>query len=214
MTLDVKPQPEQDPERGASELGESFFLLERFKRGDKDALAKLLAAYESALLRCARIELGAELRRQHESCDVIHDVYAEAIERLEDFEYRGKGSILRYLKQVARSRIRNLARRPRIDSDPARDPFWVESLPAADESVSAPLRRAEVRAILDDCMSRLPERERQIVISRKIFEASWEDIQAELDFPSRDAAYQCYQRAKQRLFECAGPRLHGWLGDD
>lgn len=204
--------PERSEER-AAEFGESFFLLERHRNGDREALPRLIASYEAELLRCARIELGAELRRLHESCDVLQDVYADALPRLDGFEYRGKGSILRYLKQVARSRIRNLARRPRLDEDPAHDPFWLESVPGRDESVSGGLQRGELRALLDECLSRLPARERQVVISHRIFGAPWEDIQAELDFPTRDAAYQCYQRAKQRLIEIAGPRLLAYLDD-
>jgi len=172
--------------------------------------------YEDKLRRYVRVLLGARLRERVESVDIVQDAFVDALPRLADFEYRQKGCILAYLKSVARSRVRNLARSPRlprIDNDPTKDAFWLDQLPGNEGSVSMDLSRRELNAILDEAASRLPERQQEVFGLRYYFNAPWDQVVAEMKYPSRAAAEMAYDRAKKQWVAYANPRLKSWVGD-
>jgi DNA-directed RNA polymerase specialized sigma24 family protein len=137
---------------------ESLVLLERFRRDEAGAGDQLVLRYQDKLQRYVRVLLGAHLRRQLDSGDVLQDVLLDALPRLKDFEYRGKGSVLRYLKAAARHRIQSLGRNagPSLDEgDAARDPFWLGLEQATEPAPGEELARRELAAILDAAASRL-----------------------------------------------------------
>ncbi|MBL8862756.1 MAG: sigma-70 family RNA polymerase sigma factor [Planctomycetes bacterium] len=196
------------------EATESLQLLQRHKRGERDAGQEIVLRYQEGLMRYARVLLGAQLRRHLDSGDVLNDVFLDALPRLKDFEYRGKGSVLRYLKTIARHRIQNLGQRtrtPQIDGDPTHDPFWLGLEQKGELSASEELARRELQAILDEAASRLPERERELIAARHHLGRGWAEIQAEMEYPSVAAAQMAYHRAKLDWMACAGERLRDWL---
>ncbi len=202
------PQPVTD--------GESFQLLERHKRRDRAAGDELARRYQPGLHRYIRVLLGSRLRGQVESRDIVQDVFLKALPKLDEFEYRGKGSIFAYLKTVALHQVQSRGARaqlPQLDGDPTQDPFWLGLEQTTEASAPDDLTGRELRAILDEAMSRLPDTEREIVAQRHHFGLSWEQIQIDMGFPTRAAAYMAYQRAKLRWLEYAGPRLRSWMGD-
>lgn len=198
------------------DVGESFHMLERHKRHDRAAGDELVRRYQPGLHRYIRVLLGARLRTQLETQDVVQDVFLKAWPKLDDFEYRGKGSIFAYLKTVAMHHVQSRGARtrlPQTGGDPTQDPFWLGFEQTTEAAAPDDLTGRELRAILDEAMSRLPEVEREIVAQRHHFGLTWEQIQADMGFPTRAAAYMAYQRAKLRWLEYAGPRLRNWMGD-
>jgi RNA polymerase sigma factor (sigma-70 family) len=195
---------------------ESFVLLRRHQRGEDRAGDDLVRHYQDALKRYVRVVLGARLRRAHESVDVVQDVFLSALPKLADFDYRGPGSVFRYLKTVARHRVANLGERerlPRTDGDPTTDPFWLGREQTTEGSGLEELLRSELHAVLDEAASRLNERDREIIALRHHFGADWEEIQSALDLPTRAATYMVYQRARTRWLENTGTRLRDWVTD-
>ncbi len=196
--------------------GDSFQMLERHKRRDRAAGDELVRRYQPGLHRYVRVLLGARLRAQLDTQDIVQDVFLKALPKLDDFEYRGKGSIFAYLKTVAMHQVQSRgarARLPQEGGDPTHDPFWLGLEQTTEAAAPDDLTGRELRAILDEAMSRLPDGEREIVAQRHHFGLSWEQIQVELGFPTRAAAYMAYQRAKLRWLEYASPRLRHWMGD-
>ncbi len=193
---------------------DSFPLFERFQKGDRQAGERLYQLYEDRLLRYVRIQLGAQARRQADTMDIVQGVYADFLPRVEEVQYRGRGSVLAYLKKTAHNMIRNLANRwrpPEEEAAPEQSGFWLGVEQNAEPSPTDELNRRELAAILDEAASRLPDHQREVLLQRFLFQASWDDITREMGFPSVDAAYMAYQRAKLRWLELAEPRLRPWM---
>lgn len=60
--------------RGAAATGAIAGLLERVRRGDRDAAAELIRQYEPVIRRRIRGRLGAEMRRVVDSMDIVSTV--------------------------------------------------------------------------------------------------------------------------------------------
>ena len=85
-------------------------LLEKAKRGDRQAFDGLLALYEDALASFISTRVGSQLRKKVEVRDVVQDVMLTAWQSLSDFEPKDEGSFLRWLCGIAQNRILHLAR--------------------------------------------------------------------------------------------------------
>ena len=192
---------------------ESLLLLERYRRDEAGAGDELVLRYQDKLQRYVRVLLGAHLRRQLDSGDVLQDVLLDALPRLKDFEYRGKGSVLRYLKAAARHRIQSLGRNAgpsRDEDDAARDPFWLGLEQVTEPAPGEELARRELAAILDAAASRLHREEQDILSARYYLERPWDEIRDEFGYPSIAAAQMAYTRAKRRWIESAERALRAW----
>ena len=67
---------------------------------------------------------------------------------------------------------------------------------------------AEVRELLDEEVSKLPDEQRRVVVLRDYCGEDWDRIAAELD-RENGAARQLHQRAWIRLRQALRPRLEG-----
>jgi len=86
-------------------------LVRRSLEGDESAARQLFERYRESLLRRLGRRIPPALGRKVSAADVVQDTYLVALERLSEFEDRGKGSFRRWLFTVAESRLMDQFRR-------------------------------------------------------------------------------------------------------
>ncbi|QDU68705.1 RNA polymerase sigma factor [Engelhardtia mirabilis] len=190
----------------------SLELLALARAGDRNALEDLVARYQDRLRRIVRIQLGESfLRRDHDSMDIVQSTFRAALPRIADLYPRNHAGILNWLAMIATNQIRDAyAARTTRKRDVRREVPLAESacgrLGAGDERPDEQAMLAEVRELLDDEVTRLPEDQRRVVVLRDYVGEDWDRIAAELG-REQGAARQLHQRAWIRLRRALRPRL-------
>ena len=187
-----------DEEERASEAGSdtSVELLARVRKGDRDALERLLHRYVPALRHWATGRLPRWARDMAETEDLVQDTVLKSLRRLDSFEFRHDGALQAYLRHAVMNRIRDecrrVAGRPRAD-------FLDERLP--DHGLS-PLEAAigtEGVAKYETALTRLRDEDRQAIVGRVEMGYSYQELAVMLGKPSPDAARVSVSRALVKL---------------
>ena len=77
------------------------------KDGDKSALNQLYRVYGERVRWMVRFRMGAELRSQMESMDLVQDTLIHALSGLDDFTYKNEGDFVRWLSKIAENSLRD-----------------------------------------------------------------------------------------------------------
>lgn len=193
MSDDRSDTGRDEPERS---LTASFELLRRAQRGDRDALESVCARYLPRLRRWTSGRLPAHARNLLDTDDVIQETLYRAVDKLGDFEIRGEGAFLAYLRQAALNRIRDEVRR--VQRRPAAD-----SLDSRlEDSGLSPLEQTIGQHAVDSyesALAQLREDERELIVARIELGCSYDEIAEALERPSADAARMAVSRALVRL---------------
>ncbi len=88
---------------------ETEALVERAQAGDAAALNDLFTQYYSYMVDLARRRLGSRLRVKEEADDLAQTTFREATRDFGQYQYRGEGSLLRWLGQILHNKIRDKA---------------------------------------------------------------------------------------------------------
>ncbi len=204
-------------------VSDTMDLVQRYQAGEESAMDALLERYQERIRRVVRIRLGTKLREKVESMDIVNDVNMVVFDKLREFEPRGQGSLLNWLSQIALNQIRDqhkyffVAERRNanreVPMDAPRSPD--DSSPGFDPSDSAdqlPEERAwnsELREILDECMTKLPENYQEIILLRDYCGMSWSEVAEESGKPTEGAAQEMHRRAWIKLRRAVRPKLGG-----
>jgi RNA polymerase sigma-70 factor (ECF subfamily) len=170
------------------------------QQGDRAALERLLERYQERVRGIVRVRLGAQLRAQLESGDVLQQVLLDAFRSLDRFEPRDEAAFLAWLATIAENRIRDAAdyhgsekrdgaRAVPLDAGPADDASIgpappVDGAPGPAEAAA----RSEQRRRHEDCLAELPEADREVVVLRDYIGLPWKDVAERVGAPSPDAA--------------------------
>jgi RNA polymerase sigma-70 factor (ECF subfamily) len=163
------PEQHQEPDR---------LLIERFRRGDREAFDKIVARYRLDVYRIARRMTGT-----HEDADdVAQETFLRAYGALAGF--RGESALKTWLCRIALNLSINLGRSSTASRLEERDlerlPENAESAqPGGDDLLIEGERRLEVRSAVD----RLAPRQRQVVILRIYEEMKFGEIASLLQCP-------------------------------
>ena len=195
------------------EGGRSLALLARAQAGDRGALEDLVRRYQDRLLRIVRIQLGSSsLRRQYDSMDIVQSTFAAALPKIGDLHPRSAAGLLGWLALIATNQIRDAHDHVRAGKrDMEREVHAEDAQAAISSGGTRPgdeALLAEVRELLDDEVSKLPDEQRRVVVLRDYCGEDWERIAAELD-RENGAARQLHQRAWIRLRRALRPKLEG-----
>lgn len=196
-------------------LEQSLELVGRARAGDRVALGELLTRYQDRLRRIIQIRLGPRLRGQIESMDIVQNAFVVAIRRLEDIELRDRASVLKWLTRVATHQLndavdhfgaqkRTGTMNRDIDRSSTEDRGRFEPSASDTPPVEAAARN-EFRALLDEAVAALPERDREVVLLRDYHDGDWDFVAREIGAPSTEAAQRAYHRAWARLRERLAP---------
>jgi RNA polymerase sigma factor (sigma-70 family) len=180
------------------ELESTFYLIERARAGDQEALERLFARHLKPLQRWARGRLPKWARDLADTDDLVQDTLAQTFKRIEHFQPRRVGALQAYLRQGVLNRILNELRR-KGRQPPITDLEGIEV-----ESGDSPLEEAigrEAVECYEGALRRLTAEEREAIIARVEMGFSYEELAEALGKPTPDAARKTARRALIRLAE-------------
>lgn len=206
ISRSISPDELPDPTR-------SLVLLARAQAGDRAALEDLVGRYQERLRRIVRIQLGkSALRRHYDSMDFVQSTFRAALPKIVDLKPQNQAGLLQWLSLIATNQIRDAhdyqhAAKRDVARDEQGDDVHA-GISAHDMRPDQRALLAEVRELLDEEVSRLPEDQRRVVVLRDYCGEDWERISAELD-RDNGAARQLHQRAWIKLRQALRPKLEG-----
>lgn len=185
---------DEDPAFAVPGEGETLDLLGRAKGGEEGAWDELFRRYHDPLLLAVRLRMGEELRAHLESEDIFQSVALESLRALERFEYRGPGSLNRFLRTLVANKIRD-----RVDT--FRAGKRAGTVPLGDREIENPgpgYFDPEVYERLERALKGLSAEQREVVLLRRVEGLSSREVAARLG-KSDAAVRKAYSRALARL---------------
>jgi RNA polymerase sigma factor (sigma-70 family) len=142
--------------------------IERWNRGDAEAVERLLHAYEPYLRIAVRRRLGKRLRSKVDSMDIVQSVYLNVLRgfRGAGWRFAGRPQLLAFLQRIAWRRLANRYQENRQALE--REQTANESGPNQYADTTAP-RASEVavgREFWDQVLDACPESHREVVRMR------------------------------------------------
>ena len=132
---------------------------------------ELLRRVESRIRVLAHFRMGRRIGAAYDVDDLVQEVWAEAVRSFERFEYRGPGSLQRWLAGILRMKIlhagRSLHRVPPPASSKrgALPPLGLrEALEHTATGVSHRERRRELETKVSEALAKLPAVEREAIL--------------------------------------------------
>jgi RNA polymerase sigma-70 factor (subfamily 1) len=196
------------------ENDETGKLVARAQSGDADALNELFARYHQLMVEMARRRLGPRLRLKEEPDDLAQTTFREATRDFANYQYRGEGSLLRWLVQILQNKIRDkaefysaskrdLARERLLDPapEPESDTLQMQEPPSQDLSVTRQVQRDENLAILRGALKELSNEHRQAITLVFFQGLPLREAGAQMGGRSEDAVRMLLRRAEARLGE-------------
>ena len=195
-------------------------LVDQAKSGDVTALNELFARYHGTMIDVARRRLGARLKQKEEADDLAQTTFREATRDFSQYQYRGEGSLMRWLIQILQNKIRDkaeyysagkrdMARERSVDDGsedsglPSYDP------PSHDLSVTREVQRSEEFGILRDALGELSDDHRQAIQLVFFQGLTLRKAGEQMGGRSEDAVRMLLRRAEKRLRELTKTRLEG-----
>tara|TARA_R110002072_G_scaffold177524_3_gene333503 strand:- start:19144 stop:19761 length:618 start_codon:yes stop_codon:yes gene_type:complete len=182
---------------------QTVHLVRRANNGDQAAYDQLFAQAAERLQLFLKVRLGAALREQEDTCDLLQETYLAAHKAFARYEDRGDGSFVRWLCHIAENCIRARAdyhgaekRRPPADLERASQ--VVEGITAGTLGPVSRAARVESRQQLATAMAQLPRDEREAMLMRH-FEGEQIDAIAQSLGTSETSARRLLGRAVLRL---------------
>jgi RNA polymerase sigma-70 factor (ECF subfamily) len=208
------------PDRGSFALPEGFEndetarLVVRAKAGDADALNELFARYHRLMVEVARRRIGPRLRLKEDPDDLAQTTFREATRDFVNYEYRGEGSLLRWLIQILQNKIRDKAEfyaaskrdlgreraldapaQPQLEALPLIDP------PSQDLSVTVQVSRDENYEHLRKALNELSPEHRKAITLVFFQGLPFKEAGLQMGGKSEDALRMMLNRAEVRLKE-------------
>ena len=199
------PVPSARPPGPASEAALKA-LVDRARKGDRFAFDELVRVTWAGTYTLAYRLTGNE----EDALDVTQEAYLRALRGLPRF--RGEARFSTWLYRVTANCASNhlarswRSRHDQLDPDGMDEASMRDRRPEHDPEAFA--SAGDERALLEQALLRLPWRLRQVVVLRDVYDLSHKAIAAELG-TSEAATKMGLQRARKRLREDLGRRLHG-----
>lgn len=177
-------------------------LLREAQAGSRSAFEEIAERTRADLLRFAASRIGPALRGRVEPEDVVQDALLVAFRGLDRFQWRGPGSLERWLRGIVEHQIRNASRGrgaklAKISLEPRLEPA------ATDPSPSRSARREERFERLRGALRSLGPDHRRVIELARIRGLKIREI-AERMGRSEDAVKQLLSRALEGLRERFG----------
>ena len=194
-------------------------LVERAKQGEAAALNELFTRYHGFMVELARRRLGAKLRQKEDADDLAQTTFREATRDFQQYEYRGEGSLLRWLVQILQNKIRDKAEyyaagkrdsgRERLTGEAGDDTEDVHRFdpPSGDLSVTQAIVREEELSILREALELLSADHRKAITLVFFQGLALREAGERMDGRSEDAVRMLLRRAESQLRELTKKRL-------
>jgi RNA polymerase sigma-70 factor (ECF subfamily) len=171
-------------------------LLARLAGGEREALEELFARYRSMAYRVAYRLLGHEA----DALDAVQDGFVKALTHLDSFQGRSsfKTWLLRVVSNAALDLGRQRGRREMLSLDAAAAKDSENSQPVVCEDPAQGLERADLRRLLNEALSKLPEAQRQTFVLHADAELSYREVAEALGISIGTVMSRLYY-ARQKL---------------
>jgi RNA polymerase sigma-70 factor (ECF subfamily) len=188
-------------------------LVQRLRAGDDAAYEVLVRAHSSRLLAVTRRILISE----EDARDAVQDAFVLAFRNVKSFE--GESRLSTWLHRVAINaalmKLRTRRRRPEEPLEPLLptyldDGHHVEQFQSWDEAADDALARRRRQALVRECIDRLPENYRTVLLLRDIEQMETEEAASTLGI-SVNAVKIRLHRARQALRTLLDPHYRGGL---
>ena len=155
-------------------------LLERARRGDAEALGRLLELHRPVLHHLAQRQLDGRIAVRVAASDVIQQTFLEAHRRFGQFAGREELEWNAWLRAILEHRVagairdhallqkRTVRRERSMDQDQGSEPGLKQGLDAGHSSPSQKAMRVEEKARLEGALGALPEDQREAVRLRHL----------------------------------------------
>jgi RNA polymerase sigma-70 factor (ECF subfamily) len=139
--------------------------LEEYRRGDTEALGRLVEHYRRPLYAfiLKMVDMGS-------AEEIFQDTWIRAIRNLDRFEAR---NLLGWLFRIARNLVVDRSRRDRLvlpgsglGSSSANQTDWAQTVPSSDRGPASEAHRADLRHRIDRAVSLLPAEQREVFLLR------------------------------------------------
>jgi RNA polymerase sigma-70 factor (ECF subfamily) len=171
-------------------------LLVRFRSGDRAARDRIVERALPVLARWSHGRLPQWARASKDTGDLVQDVIARALPRLETFQPEGPGALLAFLKRAFRNQvideIRQIQRRPIACEVPE---TYADPAPSPLEQTIKVQGLEKYRAAL----ATLSPLDQALIVERTDRGCSYEEVAAKMGKPSAAAARVAVSRALVRL---------------
>lgn len=201
--------------------GETQALVDNAQAGDVDSLNELFSRYYAYMLDLARRRLGQKLKSKEEADDLAQTTFREAARDFKQYRYRGQGSLLRWLQQILKNKIRDKAEyysagkrdmsrerpvdEPRPDADPDGPRF--DAANEGDLSVTRQVQREEEFQILREALEDLSPDHRRAITLVFFQGMTLREAGQLMGGRTEDAVRMLLRRAESRLREITRVRL-------
>ncbi|MBI3819680.1 MAG: sigma-70 family RNA polymerase sigma factor [Planctomycetes bacterium] len=199
MTKDPDPlDPNPEP---ANDLGETAYMVQQARAGDREAMNDLINRYKKPLERFMHARLSPAAHRVHDTQDGTQDVLIAAYSAVMSgrFQYRGLGSFWFYLRTSARNYI--IKKNQRAGEKKMLELSEESGLApaAAGEPPIASMIELEQMLQYERALETVPEDQRNAFLLFHEVGMSHANIAEECGFPSADAARMCIARVRAKV---------------
>jgi RNA polymerase sigma-70 factor (ECF subfamily) len=144
-------------------------LIQAFQRGDERAFNELVHRYQERIYWLARRFVGSH----DEADEIVQEVFCKVYDALKEF--RGDSSFYTWVYRITVNASLNELRRNRV-----RDFFrlnqLIEQQESSDEHPVEAVERTEQRALIEQAIATLPDKQRAVFLMRYYDELSYEEI--------------------------------------
>ena len=190
----------------SGDLESTASLLAKVRRGDSKACDRLLVRYVPIFQRWARGRVPDRCRPMTNTDDLVQETLFKVLKRLNDFEPKGEGAFLAYLRttllHLIHDAIRGINRKPPPGPLP-------EDLQDKGPNPLAELIWKETTEAYEKGLEQLTPKQREAFILRMELGFRYAEIAEAMNLPSPDAGRRHVARALVRLAECMRDHKRG-----
>lgn len=212
--MPAKPSPAtmNDSRSGSDPSRSQRDWLACARRGDGEALGKLLEAYRQYIELMARLQLDRELRQKVAPSDVAQETFVQAHRCFHQFEGTSEAELLGWLRTIVANQLAMHVRRYRTEQRDVRlerslgesldraSERLVERLPSPGSSPSEGASRREQAVLLANALAQLRPDYRDVIIQRHLEDRPFAEIAAQTG-KTIDSVKNTWARAIGKLRE-------------
>ena len=166
-------------------------LVERFRKGDKEAFTELVIRYQRPIYNAA----FWILRRPEDASDVAQTVFLRIAERLDEYDERYK--FFSWVYRIAVNESLNVLRRHGREEPLDEE---IDYPGPADDDPEKRARDAQLSARIKSALMRMSVNDRTVLTLRHFSECNYEEIAEILELDEKTVKSRLYE-ARQRLRE-------------
>jgi RNA polymerase sigma-70 factor (ECF subfamily) len=191
-------------------------LLHLARKGDREALGRLLELYRNYLTLLATLQVRRRLQSKVDPADLVQETFLKAHHGFRQFRGETEAELIAWLRQILAWSAANLvrhycatqARDVRLEQELLTEldessQFWGQGLVARQSSPSQHAVRREEAVLLADALAQLPADYAEVIVLRQLQGLPFAEVARQMD-RSIDSVEKLWVRALTRLRRLLG----------